>query len=149
MVSVATFVSSLPWSVYTTLPGKESEWGEGLALLLFGWLGVFYGYFAWLANPALLLAWFFMSSPSSRLAAIGCAVIACALAASFLGVREILINEAGHIGKIVALGAAYWLWLVSTVMAVIASVLGESKDDQSWRIHHAERLGTNAKPPRG
>lgn len=92
-------------------------------LLLIGWLGVFEGIVAWLANPALLLAWIFTLSRKRRVEAVICSLAALGLALSFLSVKEMDRDEAGHHAKIISYGLGYWLWIGSIATAYAGSMV--------------------------
>jgi hypothetical protein len=98
--------------------GKNSA--SGLLLLFIGWLGVFRGIFAWLANPLILVGWFLLVGRLPRAAAV-CAFAATACAGSFLLYKTILTDEAGNHSKITGYGLGYWLWLASAVALLAAS----------------------------
>ena len=98
--------------------GHESPLGG--ELLLIGGLGLFVGYFSWLANPAYLLALVLGFVKHPRIAAL-VSVIGLALALSFLLQKKILINEAGHEALIVGYGWGYWLWLAALAVLTIGT----------------------------
>lgn len=132
VLSVVLFLTSLTQDgYYIDRPGDPRAWAPCIGLLLIGWLGVFDGILAWLANPALLAAWIFLNFRSSRRlgAAIGAAAIAFAL--SFLLYTEILTNEAGGTSKITGYGAGYWLWVASGGVAMIGGLAAWVSDWKS------------------
>ena len=94
----------------------------GWAELLGGWMGMLYGYYAWLANPLLFTAWMF-AAHQVRAAAMAAATIAMLFALSFVLHDEIPINEAPDYATIHLNAAGYWLWLASILLALVDGVL--------------------------
>ncbi len=126
--NAAIFACSLPFDAYTTAWHGESS-QNGFGLLLVGWLGVLMGYFEWIANPLLLMAWICLWVRKPR-HAIPFAVAACAIAFAFAFRDKILVNEAGNICRIVSLDAGYWLWISSaagTLGSAIAMAFGKGR----------------------
>lgn len=121
-VSILLFLVSLTQRTYRTAWPNEPE-GRCFVLLLIGWVGLFGGMVAWLANPALLVAWIFTFSRYRRVEAIVCALAALGFALSFLSVKEMDVDEAGHSAKIISYGLGYWLWIGSIVMACVGSMV--------------------------
>ena len=123
-LSILLYLASLTQNPYRTAwPAPEGQYFGGLALLLIGWVGVFGGVVAWLANPALLMAWIFTFSRYRRAEAVICALAALGLALSFLSVKEIDVDEAGNHAKIISYALGYWLWVGSIVMACAGSMV--------------------------
>lgn len=129
LLSVGLFGASLTLNCYCTDPTSGLGSGDpcatpGLNLLALGWLGVFAGQFAWLANPLLFLVWG-LTWWRPRAAGLGLAAASGALllAGSFLLTRQILMDEGGHYAALVAYRAGYWLWLGSTASQVVAGVV--------------------------
>ena len=112
-------------------------WANGFGLLTVGWLGVFTGVYAWLANPTLLIAWLAMWSPAHRIYSLGASVVAMLLALSFLLHDNILADEAGNRAMITGYGPGYWLWISSSTFAMIGS--------SSWYIDLSNHLGLRMK----
>ncbi len=56
VLSVIVFAASLTQNCYNIEAHNPKASSSGLYLLLLGPIGVFYGIFEWLANPALLAA---------------------------------------------------------------------------------------------
>lgn len=93
----------------------------GFVLVLFGWVTVF-AYPSWLANPLLVCCWSALLWGKPKIAlVIGTATTL--LAASFLRVESILVNEAGTESPILALGSGYWLWLAACAWSVLAALI--------------------------
>lgn len=133
-VSILLFLASLTQNPCRWASPNESD-GQHfgcLAFLLIGWVGVFGGIVAWLANPALLLAWIFTFSRYRRVEAIVCSVAALGLALSFLAVKEIPGDNGS--AKIISYALGYWLWIGSIVMSCVGSMVaafrkGEARAD--------------------
>lgn len=123
-LSILLFLVSLSQKAYHIDTDDHPTHWDGLALLLVGWAGLFQGVFAWLANPALFVAWILLLSRRRRTLAVYFSIAAVALALSFLLHRKILRNEAGDYGTIVGYCLGYWLWTASMFVALVASCLG-------------------------
>ncbi len=102
--------------------GDCGIFGSGFLAFATGWLGVLVGgaYVCWLANPFLIVSWFFLKRRA--LVALILSSIALSIGVSFLSFDEIMINEAGHYGAIEGYALGYWLWLASQVLVVIGSL---------------------------
>lgn len=122
-VSILLFLVSLTQNPCRTASPNEPEgqYFGCLALLLIGWVGVFGGIVAWLANPALLMVWIFTFSRYRRAEAVICSVAALGLALSFLFVKE--MPGETESAKIISYGLGYWLWIGSIVMAFAGSMV--------------------------
>lgn len=122
-VSILLFLASLTQNPFRTASPNEPKghYFGGLALLLIGWVGVLGGIVAWLANPALLMAWIFTFSRYRRVEAVVCSVAALGLALSFLSVKE-MPGETEN-AKIISYGLGYRLWIGSIVMACVGSMV--------------------------
>jgi hypothetical protein len=128
LTSILLFIASLTQDcLYVDNPRNPRAWGQGINYLLGGWAGGLAGgrVLAWLANPALLLAWLlFWSSSMWRTLAIGSAMVALALSLSFLFENRIITSEMPSYSSITGYGPGYWLWVGSTAMALFAGVFG-------------------------
>jgi hypothetical protein len=122
--SILLFVVSLTLNVYRTEGQEPHGWAPSFWLLLFGWLGLFAGIPAWLANPALGVAWLLMGLRRSGLAALALTVASLGFALSFLLPKRIPIDEAGHYARVASYGPAYWTWVASIAVALIGCVVG-------------------------
>jgi hypothetical protein len=93
----------------------------GLALFLWGPLGLLDGVVAWYANVFLPLSAVLLWTRRYRLAAL-CGIPALALALSTLGMHRILVNERPDYETITGYGVGFYLWLAS-IAIVPASAL--------------------------
>ena len=140
--SLALFVLSLESNGVLTNP-IESDFSSGASLLLIGWLGLVVGVFAWLANPLLLLAWLTMGRRDALVLSGLCSFHALVLALTLL--ISDTIPEATemdyHLLEIVSLGQAYWLWLSSMLVALLAVIWeGVSSPPRASMIQDGERV---------
>ena len=88
-------------------------------MLMLGWLGLLYGIFAWLGNPLLFAAWWlFHQKKYKRSAWFSFAAVLAML--EFL-LHGKMPSDQG-LKVVVSYGAAYWLWLSSSALMVVASV---------------------------
>ncbi len=123
-LSMLLFAVSLALDGFYVDRGSDSAWSPCLGLLLIGWMGMFDGIFAWLANPFLLVAWVLMLIPRARFVAPIFAIVAILLALSFLLHEQIMVDEAGNYAKITGYGTGYWLWVASMAAALSGCVIG-------------------------
>lgn len=126
--SILLFLVSLTLNCYRTEGGGPHGWQPAFWLLLAGWIGLFAGIPAWLANPALGVAWLLMGMRRSALAALALTVASLGFALSFLLHQKIPIDEAGNYARVASYGAAYWTWVASIVVAMIGCVVGLRRD---------------------
>ena len=120
-LSVILFLASLIFKTYCI--NGECR-GRGFLNFLIGWLGVFHlnGSKAWLANPFLIISWFFFFQKPKT--ALILSVIAFLFAVSFYFQQTIVYNEAGMAGKITGYKAGYWLWVSSICVMILGSLRG-------------------------
>lgn len=111
---------------YAAYAVGQSQPMHALQALLIGWMTLFSGRIAWLANPLLVMSWsrLFTGRYESAAAWSFAAFVA---AASFLLQSQVWLDEAGDIGTITARSAGYWLWLASIGIAVVGSSHGMLK----------------------
>jgi hypothetical protein len=121
-ISLALFALCLVNDGYYIAGPNPRAWAPAWGLLLVGWLGLFSGTIAWLANPALLTAWvMFYRRKYRRSAAF--ALIAAALMASFLFAKTVISSESTSNSKVTGYGLGYWLWLSSAFVLLIGAIL--------------------------
>jgi hypothetical protein len=118
LISLAFFVASLSFNSFCV---EGHNW-LGFGLLLLGGPSVFAGpaNWPWLANPILIFAWIAILK-RSREFAISASLAASALSAMFM-LSNTVVGEKGPT-DITCVGPGYWLWLASTVAAVISAFL--------------------------
>ncbi len=85
-----------------------------------GWLGVFAGYFSWLANPLYFIA---LISNKRKLLSYSTSFIAFLLALSFLIKEKLVVSEAPTYESIVAYGPGYFLWVLAIGILLLGEVL--------------------------
>lgn len=79
--------------------------------------------FIWLANPLWLLALIFFVINKKASFVISTAALLTMLA--FLACGNVInSNESGNYSAIINIGRGYWLWVLSAVVIVLASVVG-------------------------
>lgn len=133
LISLIIMGVSLLCPTYCT-NAKCSEPGSGLIDLLFGWFAAFFlgsTYFAWFANPFLIVAVF--TNKKVPVLSLIFSVIALSIALTFLKGGKVLLNEAGHEGYITKLQIGYWLWISSMVIMIAASfvpIIKKVKDNR-------------------
>ena len=123
LLSIIIFVASLTQSCYNTEGHDPRVSSPGFYLLLLGPIGLFAGVFEWLANPVLLWAWVFSFAGKNKIA-LPLGILASALMLAFRFRHSIIVNEAGHYGKIVEYSAGYWLWLTSGAFMIVSGTTG-------------------------
>lgn len=99
--------------------------GEGVAVLLMGWIGLSGSLAnkAWLANPLLLLSWaIFYSGSKNKVPGILIAGAAFLASVSLLLMRDSKFTYFSEGGSQMLSGfqAGYWLWVLSTIVTIIA-----------------------------
>jgi len=130
------FYSSIPFvcfvcsiGIYSVSLSQDSIYLEGgqqntsgLFLLLFGWFGLLIGYYAWIANPLLLISWFaflFKKYQIGSLMSIG----SVAFVFSFLMINTMPSIETSIKYQITGYGPGYWLWVASAACSVAANLI--------------------------
>lgn len=131
--AILLFLAAMPMDAFCT-PASCSEW-PAYALLFMGWLDLYAfpraGY-VWLANPALLTAWWCMRT-DRKAVAFSLALTALVLAASFLWVPEVLVEEQRPPQPVVGMALGYWLWLASCAVTFVGALLMRSRAARSDR----------------
>lgn len=97
--------------------GDTQRENLGLSLLLTGWLGLFAGHFAWLANPLFLIAILRQNRKPGQAAVF--ALIGFLVALEFLVHKRILIDGGGGTERITGVGWGYVLWLSSFLVFLV------------------------------
>lgn len=96
---------------------------DGWEVLLFGWMGVFYGQFAWLANPlyaVALLGSIFGRGRWVTVLSLGCVFVGLLTVTLFFSE---LPGDESHVKtlRLQSLGPAAWLWMGSFLTLVYAT----------------------------
>jgi hypothetical protein len=120
-LSCVLYVVALLNDGYYVEGSNPEAWASAWGLLLMGWMGLFSGVFAWLANPLLFVAWMLLALRLTQAATI-CTIGAILCIGSFLLHDSILIDEAGGRARILGYGAGYWLWLSSAIVFFAACI---------------------------
>jgi hypothetical protein len=127
-LSVALFAVSLTQDAYYISGDDPRAWAPAWSLLLMGWMGVFYGVFAWLGNPLLIAGWLGFAFKSHR-AGVALSGLALAFMLSFLAHTTIVRSEAPTYARITGYGPAYWLWIASAGAAVVAHIVARASKE--------------------
>jgi hypothetical protein len=108
----------------------------GWQLLLFGWSAIPHGGIAWLANPAIGVAWalFFLKRPGRS---AGLAALALALMLSFLFESKVTSIFSETSTFVAEYGPGYWLWVACASMLLLGSIVAALPTEF---LHH-ERNG--------
>jgi len=130
-LSAVVYLASLTCPQAFCVSGNCTAW-PGYGALLFGWLtvGQCWANSTWLANPLLLLAWILIVL-GRRIPAAVSAVAALAVSASFLAADKVIVNDGGFELMMTGVRLAYWLWLVSMAIALVAALLCAKQPDRS------------------
>lgn len=113
---------------------------SGFALLLIGWLGIFYYQFAWFANPIFFLSWLFFFS-RRWLATLICVVIAMGVALNTLFLFDLTIpaddvNSPLHSFHLTAINAGFYFGIASMLIFAIGTGI-------VWRISSTRKGDDN------
>jgi hypothetical protein len=123
LLSVIIFAVSLTQNCFYTEVHIPKPPPPGWYLLLIGLIGVFAGYFEWLANPLLLAAWVFSFAGKNKIVLL-LGVLASVFMVGFLFRHSMIASEAPTYEKIVGYGAGYWLWLASGGLMIVSGAAG-------------------------
>jgi hypothetical protein len=133
VASIIVFAAALTQDGYYIDAENPRAWSPGWGLLLFGWLGLLDGVFAWLANPLLLSAWIFSFVGKKKLA-LALAIPAPLFMLGFLFRDTIISSEAPTYSKITGHGTGYWLWLASACLTILGAALALINQKQSTNL---------------
>jgi hypothetical protein len=114
-ISVFVFFIALTQDAYYVDGPEPKAWSCSLGLFCFGWLGVLFGYYAWLANPLLLASWYLQSKGSYCWGALY-SVVSVIVMLSFLLYKSIVTPI---LLKITWHGPGYWFWVVSGILSLV------------------------------
>jgi len=122
IVILLLFVIALTQPTYCS--GSDcGGFGDGFVALMTGWLGILFVqgiYFAWLANPFMIAAWFYI--PKLPKLATLFYLIASIICLCFLKGGEVSINAKGESAKITSFCSGYWLWTSSAIVGFLTSL---------------------------
>lgn len=121
-VSIGLYLMSLSQHCVFTSQA-ENELGQGLLFLI---TGVFYSLsssagLTWFANPLLFISWLNIWKNTER--SMYAVLIATCLSLYFLTVKELTVNEGGTVSPILKLQLGYWLWVSSTILTGLSSII--------------------------
>ncbi len=125
LISIIVFIIACSQKIYCTNDNCGEYW-SGFAVLISGIFGIFIGgaCITWLANPLILISWLTFRKTKISLVA---SILAFILGVSFLFFDEIIINEAGHYGKITDYELGFYLWNLSFLIMIIGNVINLKK----------------------
>src|SRR6185295_18687688 len=104
-LAVACLMFLLSLGCGTIVAGTDKGFLLGFVCLLFGM-----EYLAWYANPFIVLSGLLLLLDRPGWSA-GFGAIAITFALSTFWIREIEINEAGHVGTVTGYGLGFYLWI--------------------------------------
>lgn len=122
VASLTLFAACLLNDGYYIEGPNPRAWAPAWGLLLIGWVGVGSGTLAWLANPALLLAWILLLNKKHSFSLLA-AIAALVLMVSFLFQTTVISSEAPTYSRIVGYGVGFWLWAGSAAVQAIGSAV--------------------------
>ncbi len=120
--SVALFAACLLNDGYYIEGPNPDAWADARGLLMLGWIGIASGTFAWLANPALLLAWVLALKKKHSLALVA-TIAAFVLMVTFLLQDTVISSEAPTYSRITGYGMGFWLWVASAAVHAVGCVI--------------------------
>jgi len=120
LLSMILYTCSLTQDCYYVDLFDPRAWSLGWGLLLFGWLGVPFGYIMWLANPLLFSSWYYylFKKYDKSLIMSGIAFI---LMVSFLFCKEVVVGDSPMFARITGYGIGYLLWVLSSVFTITSN----------------------------
>jgi hypothetical protein len=141
-ISIWLYIGSLFSDCFYDTPGgmiNKDGVHTGLELLMVGWVQmIFHGGagFVWLANPMLFAAWKIISNKKASLILSS---ISFLVSLSFLFLNTIANGHSFEDGndktqyvdvEITGYGVGYWLWLLSSAIVCIGSIIRLKLDEQ-------------------
>ena len=115
--SVVIFIISLTQTAVFT---KGSEMNAFVCFLL-GWADMAESK-AWLANPLLIISWFFKLIKQIKISIVFSLMASC-LTLIYLSADTIVLNEGGSRSPITSLGLGYYLWVASCFSMFIGTTI--------------------------
>jgi hypothetical protein len=125
--SIVLYAASLLTDGFYVAGRAPRAWSPGWGELLLGWVSLFEGTLAWLANPALFLGWFAYRSRRPRMA-MACSCAALLLMVSFVFVKSVVVSEAPTYARVTGYGMGYWLWISSALCLLLGSLASHFND---------------------
>lgn len=123
VASILLFALCLANDAYSTTYDVAGGGHPGVFLLFLGWFGIAWGgTLAWLANPALGMAWAFFVHKRYGLSVIAAAA-ALLLMLSFLFQDMVIASVAPTYARITGYFLGYWLWVASAVALLLANAV--------------------------
>ena len=121
LISILIFIVACSQKIYCTNDNCGEYW-SGLAVLISGIFGVFIGgaCITWFANPLILISWLTYKKTKFSLVM---SILALAFGMSFLFFDKIIIDEAGHYGKITGYEIGYYLWNISFIIMITRNII--------------------------
>jgi hypothetical protein len=107
---------------YCTSGDECGGFGSGFIAFFFGFAGMLLGgaYGCWVANPFLVVSWFFIKR--KPLVATILSGIAIGIGLWFTTYTEIMGDEGGNYDEITGYAMGYWFWLSSMVAVFLGSL---------------------------
>lgn len=146
VASVGLFAACLLNDGYYIEGSNPRAWSPAWGLLLIGWIGIGSGTLAWLANPALLLAWV-LSLTKKHAFSLVAAMAALLLMVSFLFQTSVISSEAPIYSRIVGYGVGFWLWVGSAVQAVGSAIAAMPTEFMASGLPSRERASASRTLP--
>ncbi len=132
ILAIIIYLLSMTMESYL-VNGKSSIGSYGLIAFLYGWLNFNLIGVIWLANPLFITSSLFIMFSKKQNLPFVLSLIASILAISFTQVTEIIRTEAGHTGKIDRYLLGYWLWLLSILLMLIATIVNKTLNKKNSR----------------
>lgn len=121
-VSIGLFCLCLFSDGFYSSDAKPDGVFAGWQLFLFGWSAIPHGGIAWLANPAIGVAWvLFSQKRPGRSAAL--AALALAFMTSFLLEDRVASVYSENASNVAGYGPGYWLWVASASMLLLGAAV--------------------------
>ncbi len=120
IISLIFLFYSLTQECYT-INGQPSIGSFGFVAFIMGLMNNSATWFCWLANPFFILTCIFVFNKEKLALLFGFTAFICSL--SFYLLDEVVINEAGTIGKIDSYLLGYWLWFVGITVMFLTALL--------------------------
>lgn len=123
--SLLLYLAACCMPVLTFTKGTSNDVWPGIAAAGMGWLGIFVGEFAWLANPLWLLSTILTWTQRLRMFAIALAGMALLLGLTALRLQgKVVPGDEGGVttSTITGVHSGAYIWLASLVLQLAASL---------------------------